>query len=45
MAGTFTYLDFCLEQIVKDNELGALRQALEARPMHVPVELGYDSET
>ena len=31
LAGVFTYLDFCLEQIVKDNELGALRQALEAR--------------
>lgn len=24
----FTYLEFCLEQIVKDNELGALRQGL-----------------
>jgi hypothetical protein len=35
LAGVFTYLDFCLEQIVKDNELGALRQALEARaPAH-----------
>ncbi len=24
----FTYLEFCLEQIVKDNELGALKQGL-----------------
>jgi cobalamin biosynthesis Mg chelatase CobN len=24
----FTYLEFCLEQIVKDNELGALTQCL-----------------
>ena len=31
LAAAFTYLDFCLEQIVKDNELGALRQALQAR--------------
>ena len=22
----FTYLEFCLEQIVKDNEIGALKQ-------------------
>ena len=32
LAAAFTYLDFCLEQVVKDNELGALRQALQARP-------------
>lgn len=32
LANAFTYLDFCLEQVVKDNELGALRKALEARP-------------
>ena len=25
----FTYLEFCLEQIVKDNELGALKQGLD----------------
>jgi hypothetical protein len=25
----FTYLENCLEQVVKDNELGALRQALK----------------
>lgn len=31
LAAAFTYLDFCLEQVVKDNELGALRQALQAR--------------
>ncbi|KAK9822197.1 hypothetical protein WJX81_002621 [Elliptochloris bilobata] len=29
LAAAFTYLDFCLEQVVKDNELGALRQALQ----------------
>ena len=25
----FNYLQFCLEQVVKDNELGALKQALD----------------
>ena len=29
LAGVFKYLDGCLEQIVKDNELGALKQALK----------------
>ena len=29
LAGLFKYLDGCLEQIVKDNELGALKQALK----------------
>lgn len=29
LAATFTYLEGCLEQIVKDNELGALKQALK----------------
>lgn len=29
LAGSFAYLESCLEQIVKDNELGALRQALK----------------
>jgi len=27
----FNYLEFCLEQIVKDNELGALKEALEGQ--------------
>ncbi|GBF93905.1 magnesium chelatase subunit H [Raphidocelis subcapitata] len=27
----FRYLEFCLEQVVKDNELGALKEALEGR--------------
>ena len=27
----FGYLEGCLEQIVKDNELGALKQALKVR--------------
>ena len=26
MSGVFTFLEYCLEQIVKDNELGALQQ-------------------
>ena len=29
LSGLFKYLDGCLEQIVKDNELGALKQALK----------------
>lgn len=29
LAGVFKYLEGCLEQIVKDNELGALKQALK----------------
>jgi magnesium chelatase subunit H len=29
LIGVFTYLAYCLEQIVMDNELGALRQALD----------------
>ncbi len=33
LAGVFKYLDGCLEQIVKDNELGALKQALKV-PTH-----------
>ena len=36
----FGYLEGCLEQIVKDNELGALKQALKVRApscmLHVP---------
>lgn len=31
LAGTFAYLEACLEQVVKDNELGALRQALKVQ--------------
>lgn len=27
----FKYLEFCLEQVVKDNELGALKEALEGK--------------
>jgi len=27
----FRYLEFCLEQVVKDNELGALKEALEGQ--------------
>ncbi len=29
MGTLFDYLQVCLEQVVKDNELGALQQALE----------------
>ena len=29
MGAVFDYLQVCLEQVVKDNELGALQQALE----------------
>lgn len=29
MGVLFDYLQICLEQVVKDNELGALQQALE----------------
>lgn len=36
LTSLFTYLENCLEQIVKDNELGALRQALKVFP--APVE-------
>ena len=28
LIGTFAYIEFCLNQIVKDNELGALQEAL-----------------
>ncbi len=28
LRGVFSYLEVCLEQVVKDNELGALKQAL-----------------
>ena len=31
LSGLFKYLDGCLEQIVKDNELGALKQALKVK--------------
>jgi len=31
LASLFQYLGGCLEQIVKDNELGALKQALKVR--------------
>lgn len=31
LGNTFRYLDFCLEQIVKDNELGALVEALDGK--------------
>lgn len=31
LAGVFKYLEGCLEQIVKDNELGALKQALKVQ--------------
>merc|ERR1712178_358489 len=31
MKSLFGYLKFCLEQVVKDNELGALKEALEGR--------------
>lgn len=36
LAGLFKYLDGCLEQIVKDNELGALKQALKVTPHLCP---------
>ena len=29
LRNVFQYLEFCLEQVVKDNELGALEQALK----------------
>jgi hypothetical protein len=29
LSALFNYLDVCLEQVVKDNELGALKQALK----------------
>lgn len=29
LTGLFNYLEVCLEQVVKDNELGALKQALK----------------
>jgi hypothetical protein len=35
LAGLFKYLEGCLEQIVKDNELGALKQALKVQPSPV----------
>jgi magnesium chelatase subunit H len=31
LANTFKYLEFCLEQVVKDNELGALVEALDGK--------------
>lgn len=31
LRSVFQYLEFCLEQVVKDNELGALEQALKVR--------------
>ena len=51
LSGLFKYLDGCLEQIVKDNELGALKQALKVatvlqaggflQPMLVPARLNH----
>ena len=35
LATLFGYLEGCLEQIVKDNELGALKQALKVGSMGV----------
>eukprot|EP00775_Hariotina_reticulata_P013861 gene13861-13983_t len=31
LANTFNYLEFCLTQVVKDNELGALTEALDGK--------------
>ncbi|KAL3142075.1 Magnesium chelatase [Trebouxia sp. C0010 RCD-2024] len=31
LRAVFKYLEFCLQQVVKDNELGALQQALEGK--------------
>ena len=36
LSALFTYLENCLEQIVKDNELGALKQALKVLPLYPP---------